>query len=106
MKSDVLEPVRGKVEPAKPKMQPPPMWVVLLFNDPRTHAHWVADVLAKHFQKSHQQSWEIMMAAHRDGHAAVGFYPKDIAETKVDIIMKQAKRDGFNDFNMSAEPKD
>lgn len=67
----------------KEDIKPPSMYNVILLNDDYSHAHIVAHILAKHFNKRGNDAYNIMVTAHKEGQAFVGTYPKDVAETKV-----------------------
>lgn len=67
-----------------PDAKKPKMYRVLLHNDDYTPFNLVTEILTKVFNKSSDQAWEIMMAAHNTGQALCGVYTFEIAETKVE----------------------
>lgn len=70
-----------KVRPSKPKLQPPPMYRIILFNDDFTPMEFVVHVLMKFFNMEHQKAEFLMLMVHMTGQAVIGIYPRDIAET-------------------------
>ena len=86
----VLDPAtKDDIETKKPSM-----YNVILINDDYSHAHVVADILAKHFNKRGNVAFSIMVKAHKDGEALVGIYTKDVAETKVKNAEADAQSGG------------
>ena len=73
----------------------PPMYKVMLLNDDYTTMEFVVEVLVYVFQKSAEQATQIMLNVHRSGVGVCGIYPLEIAETKVDTVLKLAKENGF-----------
>ena len=73
----------------------PPMYKVMLLNDDYTTMEFVVEVLVYVFQKSAEQATQIMLNVHRSGVGVCGVYPLEIAETKVDTVLRLAKENGF-----------
>lgn len=73
----------------------PKKYVVLFMNDDFTPMNFVIDVLMKHFDYDMMQAGEIMMKVHTEGSSIIRVYPKDIAETKVECVMEEAKQQEF-----------
>ena len=71
------------------------MYKVMLLNDDYTTMEFVVEVLVYVFQKSAEQATQIMLNVHRSGVGVCGIYPSEIAETKVDTVLKLAKENGF-----------
>ncbi|MCB1213854.1 MAG: ATP-dependent Clp protease adapter ClpS [Deltaproteobacteria bacterium] len=71
----------------KPKLKKPPLYRVSLLNDDYTTMEFVIQVLQKFFQKSFEEATQIMLQVHHKGQAACGFYPFEIAETKVNQVI-------------------
>jgi ATP-dependent Clp protease adaptor protein ClpS len=65
--------------------------VVILHNDDYTTMEFVLEVLQKFFRKTHEESMQIMLSVHHQGHGVAGIYPTDIAETKVLQVTQYAK---------------
>ena len=67
---------------AKPKLKRPPMFKILLMNDDFTPMEFVVHILEKFFAMNREKATQIMLTVHTEGAAAVGIFPRDIAETK------------------------
>lgn len=93
---DVIErpPELGKAEEITPKR--PKSYMCVLHNDPYTHAVKVVELLRKYFGHNEAGAWQIMMQAHQLGKAPCGGpYTKDVAETKANQIMDEARAEEF-----------
>ncbi|MEY3744304.1 MAG: hypothetical protein RLZZ541_1359 [Pseudomonadota bacterium] len=78
-----------KPEVAKPKL--PPMFKVLLLNDDYTPMEFVVACIENFFNKSREQATQIMLQVHTEGMGVCGVYPQDIAETKMNQVLKHAQ---------------
>lgn len=76
---------------AKPKLKKPSLYRVVLLNDDYTSMDFVVQVLQKFFQKSEDEATQIMWQVHQKGQGVCGFYPFEIAETKVNQVIKYAR---------------
>ena len=81
--------IKPKITP-KDESQRPPMYAVILHNDPMTPRAFVVLALKKCFQKINEEAQKIMMDAHENGHSVVATFPREIAE------MKAAKANDFS----------
>ena len=98
----------GVAEPkakAKPKLDRPRLFKVLLHNDDYTPMEFVVLVLREVFNKSEADSTAIMLHAHTHGFAVAGVYSFEIAETKVQQTMALADQHGFP-LLCTMEPED
>lgn len=77
------------------RLDEPPLYRVLLLNDDYTTMDFVVDVLKHVFYKSEPEANRIMLNVHREGVGVCGFYPLEIAETKVEIVDRLARERGF-----------
>ena len=82
------------LEAKKAKVKSPPMFKVLLLNDDYTPMDFVVIVLQKFFSLSREKATQIMLKVHRDGKGMCGVYPKDIASTKVELVLTHARKAG------------
>ncbi|MGD9300195.1 MAG: ATP-dependent Clp protease adapter ClpS [Desulfobacterales bacterium] len=76
-------------------VEEPPMYKVMLLNDDYTTMEFVVEVLMYIFQKSMEEATRIMLNVHRSGIGVCGFYPYEIAETKVNAVETLARENGF-----------
>ena len=72
------------------KLQRPPMYNVVLLNDDYTPMDFVIEVLLKFFNMSTDQATDIMLTIHYKGKARCGTFTAEVAETKVDQIIRFA----------------
>jgi ATP-dependent Clp protease adaptor protein ClpS len=78
-----------KPSAVKPKL--PAMYKVLLINDDYTPMEFVVDTIQRFFSKSREQATQIMLQVHTRGMGVCGVYPRDIAETKMNQVLKHAR---------------
>ena len=76
---------------AKPELKRPPMFKVLLLNDDFTPMEFVVHILEKFFGMNREKATQIMLTVHTQGAAAVGIYPRDIAESKSELVNNYAQ---------------
>lgn len=76
------------------ELKPPSMYQVLLLNDDYTPMEFVVMILKKYFSKDPENAMQIMLMVHRDGRGVCGIYPKDIASTKVELVLNHARKTG------------
>lgn len=72
---------------AKPRLQKPPLYKVILLNDDYTPMEFVVTVLQKFFYKSREEATQIMLHVHQRGLGICGLYTREVAETKVRQVM-------------------
>ncbi len=82
-------------ERASQKTQDPRLYKVILHNDNYTTMEFVVQVLEEVFLKNPSEAFRIMMQVHTQGQGLCGFYPYDIAETKVATVHDMARDRGF-----------
>jgi ATP-dependent Clp protease adaptor protein ClpS len=76
----------------KPVVTPPPsLYKVLLLNDDFTPMDFVIQVLQRFFLMSREQATLVMLKVHNEGAGLAGIYPRDVAETKVHLVMDHAR---------------
>jgi ATP-dependent Clp protease adaptor protein ClpS len=72
----------------------PPMYKVLLLNDDYTTMEFVVHILMAVFRKSVEEATSIMLNVHRRGVGMCGVYTFEIAETKVETVIRMARDNG------------
>ena len=80
------------LEAQRSKLQPPPMFKVMLLNDDFTPMEFVVLVLQKFFGMTRERATQVMLKVHREGIGVCGVYPRDIATTKVQQVAAYARR--------------
>ena len=85
----------GVLEEIKEKVTEPPMYKVLLHNDDYTTKAFVVEILTAIFNKSVEEATHLMWQVHRNGVGVCGIYPYELAETKINIVTKSARENGF-----------
>ncbi|PJG57539.1 ATP-dependent Clp protease adapter ClpS [Aeromonas cavernicola] len=70
-------------ETAKTKLEPPPMYKVILNNDDYTPMEFVIEILQKFFGMDLDKATHIMLNVHYSGKGVCGVFTAEIAETKV-----------------------
>ena len=76
------------------KTEPPRMFQVVLLNDDYTPMEFVVMVLQEYFKRDLETATQIMLKIHHDGRGVCGVYSKDVAATKVELVLAAARRGG------------
>ena len=74
------------VQEAKPKLNKPPLYKVVLINDDFTPMDFVIEVLTQFFSMPEEKATQVMLHVHTRGIGVCGVFSKDVAETKVQIV--------------------
>ena len=82
------------VERKVAKTEPPRMFQVVLLNDDYTPMEFVVMVLQEYFKRDLETATQIMLRIHHDGRGVCGVYSKDVAATKVELVLAAARRGG------------
>ena len=85
----------GVQQKTRPKIQRPPRFKVVLYNDDYTPMAFVVALLESVFQKSPAESNALMLRIHRSGSGIAGVYPLEIAETKTSTVHRMAEDRGY-----------
>ena len=72
----------------------PPMYQVALLNDDFTPMEFVVLILQEHFSKDRHEATQIMLKVHNEGKGVCGVFSKDIASTKVGLVVAHAREAG------------
>lgn len=73
----------------------PEFFKVILHNDDITTMEFVVDILCRFFHKNPEDAHEIMMKVHNTGSGLCGIFTQEIAETKVNMVIKEARQAGY-----------
>jgi ATP-dependent Clp protease adaptor protein ClpS len=88
----------------RPKAQTPRLYKVIFHNDDYTTMEFVIEVLRVFFRKSETEATYIMLTVHKKGSAVAATYTRDVAETKVEQVMRYAREHGMP-LLVTAEPE-
>lgn len=77
------------------KLKGPSKYHVIMLNDDTTPMDFVVAVLMNIFNKTEQESVEVMMQVHEKGRAIAGTYSYEVAEQKSVETVTEARRAGF-----------
>ena len=80
------------VEEAKPRLQQPPMYKVVVVNDDFTPMEFVVQVLQQFFHHTREAAVQIMLHVHTKGRGTAGIFPVEIAETKTAKVNAYARK--------------
>ena len=80
------------LEEAKPKLQQPPLYKVVMLNDDYTPMDFVVQVLQQFFHHSREKAVQIMLQVHTQGRGVAGVFPAEIAETKTAQVNGYARQ--------------
>lgn len=76
------------------KTEPPRLYQVLLLNDDFTPMEFVVMVVQEYFRHDLDTATQIMLKIHHDGRGVCGVFTKDVAATKVELVLAAARRAG------------
>ncbi len=82
------------VERQSQRTEPPRMFQVVLLNDDYTPMEFVVMVLQEYFNRDLETATQIMLKIHHEGRGVCGVYTKDVAATKVELVLAAARRGG------------
>ena len=82
----------------------PKRYNVVFYNDDYTTMEYVVEALRRFFHKSETEALYIMLSVHKKGKAIAGVYSRDVAETKVAEVMRDAREHG-HPLLVTAEPE-
>ena len=86
---------RGLATRERPKVERPPRFKVILYNDDYTPMEFIVQVLEKVFGKSPSAATQIMLQIHRSGMGVAGVYVLEVAETKSATVLRMAEERGY-----------
>jgi ATP-dependent Clp protease adaptor protein ClpS len=80
------------LERREARVEPPPMYKVVLLNDDFTPMEFVVAVLQKFFGMGREQATQVMLKVHQEGRGVCGVFPRDIAATKVEQVSSYSRQ--------------
>ena len=92
------------VQEARPKLQRPILYKVILLNDDYTPMEFVVIVLERFFYKNREEATRIMLHVHQKGMAVCGVFTREVAETKVRQVLDFA-RENQHPLKCTMEPE-
>ena len=84
--SDKLHGGALAVERAKPRLQRPRLYKVIMLNDDYTPMDFVVHILETFFYMHREKATQVMIKVHTEGRAVCGIYSRDVAETKAEQV--------------------
>jgi len=82
------------IERQPQKTEPPRLFQVLLLNDDFTPMEFVVMVLQEFFRHDLDTATQIMLKIHHEGRGVCGVFTKDVAATKVELVLAASRRAG------------
>ena len=76
------------------RTEPPRMYQVVMLNDDYTPMEFVVMMLQEYFKRDIETATQIMLKIHHEGRGVCGVYSKDVAATKVELVLAAARRAG------------
>jgi len=76
------------------RIKPPQMFQVVLLNDDFTPMEFAVHVIEEFFGKDRETATQIMLKIHLEGKGVCGIYTRDVASTKVDLVLQAARHAG------------
>ena len=76
------------------RTKPPSLFQVVMLNDDYTPMEFVVLVLRQFFQCDADTATHILLKIHHEGRGICVVYPKDVAATKVELVLTAARREG------------
>ena len=76
------------------RTKPPQLYQVVLLNDDYTPMEFVVMVLQHFFKRDLESATLIMLKIHHEGRGVCGVFTKDVAATKVELVLAAARRAG------------
>ena len=90
---------------AKPKIEQPRLYKVILINDDYTPREFVVIVLKGEFHMTEDQAYNVMMTAHQRGACVIAVFTRDVADTKAKEATELGKQKGYPLF-FTTEPEE
>ncbi len=85
----------GTAVEERQKVERPPRFKVVLFNDDYTRMEFVVAILEQIFGKGPAEATQVMLQIHRTGQGVAGIYVLEVAETKAATVHRLAEENGY-----------
>ena len=85
----------GIATATRKRVERPPRYKVLLYNDDYTPMEFVVGVLEQLFGKGPAAATQIMLQIHKTGLGVAGVFVLEVAETKVAAVHRMAEQRGY-----------
>jgi ATP-dependent Clp protease adaptor protein ClpS len=85
----------GVATRTREKVERPPRFKVVLYNDDYTPMEFVVFLLERIFSKPPAEATQLMLQIHRGGSGVAGVYVLEVAETKVATVHRLAEEQGY-----------
>ena len=72
----------------------PPLYKVILLNDDYTPMDFVVIILQEFFLMDRATATQTMLKVHNEGRGTCGIFSKDVARTKVELVISYARSEG------------
>lgn len=79
----------------RPKVERPPRFKVVLYNDNYTPMEFVVALLEQLFGRGPAEATQLMLQIHKSGKGIAGVYVLEVAETKVVRVHRAAEERGY-----------
>jgi len=76
---------------ARPEVERPPLYQVILLNDDYTPMEFVVSVLEAFFAMDREKATQVMLHVHTRGRGVCGLFSREVAETKVTQVNEFAR---------------
>ncbi len=76
------------------RVKPPKLYQVVLLNDDFTPMEFVVLVIQEFFNKDRETATQIMLKIHLQGKGVCGVFTRDVAATKVELVLDAARQAG------------
>ncbi len=86
------------------RVKRPRRWKVVMHNDDYTTMEFVLDILVRHFNKTSTEATHVMLQVHYKGIGIAGVYTRDVAESKVAAVLKDAA-ENEQPLKLTTEPE-
>ncbi|MGH8476652.1 MAG: ATP-dependent Clp protease adapter ClpS [Methylococcales bacterium] len=80
------------VQEEEPQVKRPPLFKVVLLNDDFTPMEFVVQILKVFFGMGEEKATQVMLHVHTRGVGVCGIFPRDIAETKVQLVNDYSRK--------------